>query len=230
MSTRLQDKRLWLGGGAAVAVMIVLIGWFLVIDPELSAAATTRAETEAAQAQNVVMEAKNDTLKAQNDNVAALRTSLEELLAALPSDDGLPAFTRQLSEQAGPSVVLTSIVVGAVAPVAAEVAATGITPAIETTIEAGTTTGAITPEASTDLVQVTITVAAAGLGSDLLTFLQRIQTGPRRVLVTGSQLTPSGDAEAGIDGQCSLSLTLTIFSAPMSPEAQAALTELLSGN
>jgi len=229
MSTRLQDKRLWLGGGTAVAVMIVLIGWFLVIDPELSAAATTRAETEAAQAQNVLMGAKNDTLKAQNDNVAALRTSLEELLAALPSDDGLPAFTRQLSEQAGTSVVLTSIVVGAVAPVAAEVAATGITPAIETTIEAGTTTGA-TPQTSTDLLQVTITVAATGLGSDLLTFLQRIQTGPRRVLVTGSQLTPSGDAEAGIDGQCSLSLTLTIFSAPMSPEAQAALTELLSGN
>ena len=229
MSTRLQDKRLWLGGGTAVAVMIVLIGWFLVIDPELSAAATTRAETEAAQAQNVLMGAKNDTLKAQNDNVAALRTSLEELLAALPSDDGLPAFTRQLSEQAGPSVVLTSIVVGAVAPVAAEVAATGITPAIETTTEAGTTTGA-TPQTSTDLLQVTITVAATGLGSDLLTFLQRIQTGPRRVLVTGSQLTPSGDAEAGIDGQCSLSLTLTIFSAPMSPEAQAALTELLSGN
>ena len=78
MSTRLQDKRLWLGGGTAVAVMIVLIGWFLVIDPELSAAATTRAETEAAQAQNVVMGAKNDTLKAQNDNVAALRTSLSE--------------------------------------------------------------------------------------------------------------------------------------------------------
>ena len=229
MSTRFQDKRLWLGGGAAIAILIVLLGWFVVIDPELSAAASTRAETDAAQARNAVMAAKNDALKAQNDNVAALRTSLEELLAALPSDDGLPAFTRQLSEQAGTSVVLTSIVVGAVAPVAAEVAATGITPAIETTIEAGTTTGA-PPQTSTDLLQVTITVAATGLGSDLLTFLQKIQTGPRRVLVTGSQLTPSGDAEAGIDGQCSLSLTLTIFSAPMSPEAQAALTELLSGN
>ncbi|MET0966399.1 MAG: hypothetical protein ABWZ02_08390, partial [Nakamurella sp.] len=137
MSARFQDKRLWLGGGAAVAVLIVLIGWFFVIDPELSAAATTRAEAESARAQNVVIEARNDTLKTQNDNVAALRTSLQALTVGLPADDGLPAFTRQLSEQAGTSVVLNSIVVGAAAPVAVAVA--GSTDPAGNTGETGTT-------------------------------------------------------------------------------------------
>ena len=41
MKARTQDKRLWLGGGAVLAVLIVMIGWFGVIGPELSAAAST---------------------------------------------------------------------------------------------------------------------------------------------------------------------------------------------
>ena len=46
MSARAQDKRLWLGGGAVAAVLIVLIGWFVVIDPELSAATATREQAD----------------------------------------------------------------------------------------------------------------------------------------------------------------------------------------
>ena len=230
MHTRFQDRRLWLGGGAAVAVLIVVIGWFFVIDPELSAAASTREEVESARVQNVVTQAKNDMLKAQNDTLAALRLNLADLLAALPSDDGLPEFTRQLSKQAGTSVDLSSIVIGATTPVAGAVTATGGIAATGSTAETGATPGAaVTPGASNGLVQTTVTVAADGLGSDLLAFLQKVQTGPRRVLVTDSHLAPSGDGIAGIKGHCTLSLTLTIFSAPKSPEEQAALEQLLSG-
>ena len=64
MGARAQDKRLWLGGGAVLAVLIVLIGWFVVIDPELSAASSTRDQADSAQLQNMVLEAKNSTLKA----------------------------------------------------------------------------------------------------------------------------------------------------------------------
>jgi hypothetical protein len=128
-------------------------------------------------------------------------------------------------------VVLTSIIVGAAEPVAGAIAATGSTAPTEGAAETGATTAAAAaPEPSTGLVQVTVTVSADGLGGDLLAFVQKIQTGPRAVLVTDSQLTPSGEGGTGIEGQCTLSLTLTIFSAPMSPEAQAALEELLSGN
>src|SRR6478752_3149796 len=116
VSARPQSKRLWLGGGAVVAVVIVLIGWFGVIGPELSAAAATRDQADSARMQNVTLQAKNTKLKAQNDDVATLRASLANALAALPSDGGLPEFTRQISAQAtSTSVVLTSIVVAAAA-------------------------------------------------------------------------------------------------------------------
>jgi hypothetical protein len=215
-----QNKRLLLGGGAVLAVIIVLIGWFAVINPQLSAASSARDQAEAARLQNIVLQGKNTKLKAQNDNAAALRASLAAALAELPSDGGLPAFTRQLSAQAtAASVVLSSVIVGAATPVVGVVAATGAT------------TGAAAPAPSPGLVQITMTLAATGLGRNDLAFLKAIQvTGPRRVLVTASQLAPSGGgAAAGIDGPCTLTLTLTIFSAPLSPPAQAALEKLLSG-
>ena len=138
MSARTQDRRLWLGGGIVLSVLIVLVGWFGMINPELSAAASTQDQTESAQTQNIALQAKNSRLKDQNDNVAALRAGLAAALAELPSDDGLPAFTRQISAQAtATSVFLNSIVVGAATPVAAAVTESGNTSEAETTATAG---------------------------------------------------------------------------------------------
>jgi hypothetical protein len=237
VSARTQSKRLWLGGGAVVAVVIVLIGWFGVIGPELSAAAATRDQADSARMQNVTLQAKNTKLKEQNDDVATLRASLANALAALPSDGGLPEFTRQISAQAtSTSVVLTSIVVAAAAPVAAATAATGT----DSTDTRGTTTTGATSAPTAGLLQIAITVKATGLGDDLQAFLNEVQaTGPRRALVIAVQLSPGGENGGnggnggnGEDtkGLCTLNLSLNIFSAPLSPDAQAALEKLLSGN
>ncbi len=229
---RTQNKKVWLGGGAVVAVAIVLLGWFVVVNPQLSAALSTRSDTESARAQNVVLEAKNAKLKAENDNVAALRASLATALAQLPSDGGLPEFTRQVSKQASDNkVALTSVTVGGATAVAGAASATATNAAAAATTTAAATTAAAAAASSTGVVQIAITLSATGLGSNAMKFLKAVQvTGPRRALVTASQLAPSGTgASGGIDGPCTLSLTLTIFSAPLTPTAQAALTKLLSG-
>ena len=233
MSSRIQDKRLWLGGGAAIAVLIVVAGWFFVINPELTAAASYRDQTDAAAQQNAVLQAKNAKLMIENGQAATLREGLAASLAELPFDSGLPEFTRQVSAQAtASSVALTSVVVGgaaAVPPAAGDVAATTAAAATD----AATTTAA-TPTAAaatTGLVAIPITLVATGLGSDLTAFITAIQVdGPRRALVTDSQMAPAGgDAAAGIQGNSTLTLQLTIFSNPLSPDAQAALEKLLSG-
>ena len=242
---RTQDKRLWLGGGAVLAVLIVV-----------SAASATRDQAAANGLQNQALRERNATLKEQNDDTGALQASLTAALAQLPSDGGLPAFTRQLSAQAtAASVVLTSVVVGAATPVvqAAGQAASGPSATAPGAAPApASTTGETVPANSTGLVQMAITVAATGLGRHDLAFLRAIQwSGPRRALVTAVQLAPAGgsagsnsvgsssatggsagsnSAAGGIDGPCTLTLTLTIFSAPLSPPAKAALEKLLSGN
>jgi hypothetical protein len=211
---RAQDRRLWLGGSAVAAVLIVLFGWFLVIDPELSAGSSTREEAASARGQNVALEAKNAKLKAENDDVTSLRAGLAAAVAELPFDSGLPEFTRQLSAQAtANSVVLTSVVVASSVPV-------------------GDETGATTPDATatttspTGLVAIPITAVAVGPCSGQVEFLKAIQVaGPRRALVNDVQL-----AQVTAEAPCDLTVQLTIFSAPLSPTEQAVLESLLSGN
>jgi hypothetical protein len=224
------DKRVWLGGGAVLAVLIMVAGWFLVIHPELSAASSNRDQAASADQQNQVLQKRNDDLQEKDNDKGALQAGLSAALAQLPSDGALPAFTRQLSAQAtAAGVVLTSVIVGAATPLVAAGAASPTTAAAADPSATGTAAAA--PATATGLVQMTITVNATGLGRRDLAFLRAIQwTGPRRALVSAVQLAPAaGDSKAGINGQCTLTMTLTIFSAPLSPSAQADLVKLLSG-
>ena len=217
MSARTEDRRIWLGGGAILAVAILVLGWFVVVNPQLTTASSTRDEIESVRTQNLVLEAKNAKLKAQNDDVASLRDTLAAAVAQLPFDSGLPEFTRQVSAQATEnSVALASIVVGAAAAVA------------------GTTTSdtATATPTSTGLVGIPVTLVATGTNAGQLAFLTALQvTGPRRALISSAQLAPVGGNEAaGADAQLTMTIQLTVFSAPLSPTAQEALQKLLSGN
>lgn len=225
-----QQKRVWLGGGLVLVIVILALGWFVVIGPVRTDTALTRDEIESVQLQNTLIEAKNAKLKAQNDDVATLRANLAGAVAALPTDGGLPAFTRQLSAQAAAhSVTLTSVVVGASSEVAASDSGAA---AAAAPVATDGTTAAAPAAATTGLMQTTMTVTAAGLGRDLTGFLSDIQVaGPRRALVTATQVAPADVAAgSGPDAASTLNLTLTVFSAPVTADEQAALEKLLSGS
>lgn len=241
-TSRSQDKRLWLGGGAALAVLILLVSWFGAISPQRSKAAATRTDTEAAALHNGTLDAANAKLKAQNDKVAVLRAQLRAALTALPFDSGLPAFTRQLSQQASQNrVALTSVVVGAAAAAvpsagtaattpATAGAAAGTTPAAAPTTAAGTAgvPAGAPGAASTALVSIPVSLVSTGIGADQAAFLKEIQApASRRALVSAVQLSPiSGKTN---DGRTTMTLQLTVFSAPLGKAGQAALEKLLSG-
>ena len=212
--SRAQDKRVWLGGGALAAVLIGVVGWFGVISPQLSAASSLRDQSDSARAQNSVLESKIAKLKKQNDNVGKLTASLRAALAALPFDSGLPAFTRQLSSQATKNrIVLTSLTVGS----GSVTTGTGVA----TTPTTGTT--------ATALVAIPVTLASTGSGPNQLAFLRAIQVdGPRRALVTSTQLTPA--TGTSLDGSSTMTTQITVFSAPLTAQARAQLVKLLSGN
>ena len=167
-------------------------------------------------------------------------SELSAALAQLPSDGGLPDFTRQLSAQAtATSVALTSVVVGAAAPVvasdvvapvdAAASAAGGGAGADAATADSGA--GQPESTAVADLVQISVSASVTGLGRDLVAFLGAIQVdGPRRALVTSVQLSPgASDTGSGLDAPSTLDLTMVVFSAPLPPADLAALEKLLSG-
>jgi hypothetical protein len=212
----LQDKRAWLGGGALVALLIVVVSWFMVISPELSAAAALRTQATDADLQNSVTQGKVAKLRLQAEHLGELTTSLASALEALPTSSGLPAFTRQLSAQGTLSHVdVTSIVIGSISSVNAD-GATGTTPT--TTTPAPTATAANAGSTSAGSVYaIPVTVISSGSLTHELAFLKAIQTlGPRRALLTSTQFAPGGGGAQGasIDRSATVTVQLTVFSAP----------------
>lgn len=234
MIARAQDKRVWLAGGAALAVLIIVIGWLAVISPQLSSAKTLRGEADSARAQNSVLAAKVAKLKRDNSNVGALKTTLRAALAALPFDSGLPTFTRQVSAQATENgVALTSITLGSA--VATTPVATATTPSA-TTPSATTSTGttatvppAAAAAAPTAAMSIPVTLLCKASSKHLLAFVKAIQaTGPRRALVRTTTLGSAGAGAGSIDESATMTIQLSIFTAPMNSADRAQLAKLLS--
>jgi hypothetical protein len=215
--TLLQGKRAWLGGGALVALLIVVVSWFMVISPELSAAAALRTQATDADLQNSVTQGKVAKLRLQAEHLGELTTSLASALEALPTSSGLPAFTRQLSAQGTLSHVdVTSIVIGSISSVNAD-GATGTTPTTTTPAPTATAPANAGSTSAGSVYAIPVTVISSGSLTHELAFLKAIQTlGPRRALLTSTQFAPRGGGAQGasIDRSATVTVQLTVFSAP----------------
>lgn len=211
----LQDRRLWIGGGVIVALLIVVASWFLAINPELSSADSLHGQAESAETANVASQAKLNTLKKKSEQSDQLVQSLASALDALPPEDALPALTRQLSAQANDAgVILNSITIGASGAAGAPAGA----PTANSTAGGG-------------LVSTSVTLTVEGTLVHQLAFLHEVQVdGPRRALVTSTQVTPnSGGSGGSIDGSSNVTIAMNVFSQPQNAQQRAELTKLLSG-
>lgn len=201
---RAQDKRTWAIGGAVAAAALVAAGWFFVVEPVESNTSSLRAQTTSTQGQNLLIQSKVASLAAQHHNVARLAQELGQTLAQLPLDNGLPAFTRQLSRQAKANgVTLDSVNVGGFA--------------------------SVTASGGGNLVSIAVTVNSTGPATQQLAFLHAVQvSGPRRALVTSTALATASDKAGGsIDAACKMTTALTVFSAPRTATERAQLEKLL---
>ena len=233
---RLQDKRVWLAGGAVGAVLITAIGWFMFIGPELSSTSALHAQAAATLEQNNILQLKLKSLEVKRTQLGKYTASLKQALLSLPMDSGLPAFTRQLTAQATASGVhLVSVSAGAVSPVvaAAPVATDTTSPSAAPSPAPTSSEGALPPAPTVagGLFSMQVTVQSDGSLAHQLAFINAIRTaGVRRALVTSTQAAPDAKAaEASIDQQSTFNTQVTIFSAPQSPTQAAQLDALLSG-
>ncbi len=235
--SRLEDKRTWIAGGAAVALLIGAAAWYMLISPKLASATDINKQAAATEQQNTVLQAKLRTLQAKSLKIRAFTASLRAALLALPYDSGLPAFTRQLSARAkANSVSLSSITVGSVTAVTAATTPTtstdtgSVAPTPTTTSTDGATAAPVAVNPAGSLYSVQVTIVSDGTLARQIDFLSDIRTaGPRRVLLTSTQISPGTGAGASIDSRAGFTTQLTVFSAPQTPGQIAQLKKLLRG-
>lgn len=240
-----QDRRVWIGGGVVVALLIAAASWFLLISPELDNASALRDQAASTQFGNAQLESSVAVLKKKSEQMSLYSASLRDALETLPFDSGLPTFTRQVYAQAQSThVTIDGITVGGIT------AATTTTPGATSTDPAAAPAPATTPTSTPTDTSTTATVPVAtgptagsvyavqlqlvtdGSLTNLRRFLSLVQyAGPRRTLISGIQLSPgTGAKAASIDGSARMTTGLTVFSAPQTPDEIARLKRLLAGD
>ena len=89
--------RIWLAGGALIAVLVVAFGWFVLAMPQLDQASQADLQHASVQAQNQQLEAVLATMKGQYENLDALEEQLEELQLSVPGTRDLDAYFLELA-------------------------------------------------------------------------------------------------------------------------------------
>jgi type IV pilus assembly protein PilO len=218
-----RNDRLWVAGGAAGALLVALLAWLLVINPELSNASSLRDQTNAAQTQNTVLQAKVRALQAEDANKVKLTEEMRQALNALPITNGIDDLTRQLSGHAAAALVkIKAITVGAPAPVTL----TGGSATSSSSAPPGAAAGGAT---AGKLYSIAITLISEGSTPHQQAFLDRIQRiGPRRVLISSTQFAPGAAALTGsIESASTMTAQLQVFSSPQTPAQAEELARLL---
>lgn len=243
---RLEDARVWVGGGVVAAVLVALAGWFLLVGPQLARAADLRDQTTQAEADSAALQAKVSGLKKQSGQLPTLIAKLTAAQAQLPPTADLSGLATQISAHADVAQVSVSdlSITGAAAVKSAAAA-----PAAAASPSAGASEGgtagvsenapAASPAAGAaagQLYEVAVTVTTNGSLAHQRAFLDGLsKTGPRAVLIGATQLGAGADSGPGtsagngsLDSASTMTSDLTFFVAPQSATAVESLRQQLA--
>ncbi|GAA1522398.1 Tfp pilus assembly protein PilO [Agromyces terreus] len=218
-------NRMWVIGSVAAMVAILLLAWFVGIQPQLASLAAVQAQQVGIDAQNARERAVLDQLEADAGNETELQAEWAVAAASVPSGTGVPEFIDQLNALATSTGVAieritvsdpAAYVVAPPAEVGADAAgeaddgsgAEGETADASGSASAapvGSATSALLTPANFATMQIGLEVS--GAYPNILEFVHGLQTGERLMLVNEFEVSveatdPNATAEdsAGGDG------------------------------
>lgn len=172
-------RQLWLLTALA-SVLALAGGYFLLVSPKNSKAASLREETLTQEQLNDQLRSQIQMLNRQKKDLPRQQAELQRFAAKIPNNPALPALVRALSDAADTAgVELVSIAPGTPTPVLA-------TPGAATA--AGTaagTTAAGTTAAKLPLASIPIVLKVHGRYSEVSQFFSEVERLPRAFLVSG---------------------------------------------
>ncbi len=117
-----QNNRLWIGGAAFLAIVVLLGTYFLAAKPRLDSAAEMDDERVSVEARNTTLRREVSVLKEQEANLPETRQAIAGLQIGIPTTAKLDEFTKYIGELAVQhSVVIASVAVQPLAPISTEV-------------------------------------------------------------------------------------------------------------
>jgi len=181
-------RQLWLLT-AVGSVLVLAAGYFLLVSPKASKAASIRAEAAAQEQANAKLRTQIQMLNRQKKDLPRQQAELQKFAARIPNNPALPALVRGLSD-ATDNAGIELVSVSPTAP----------TRVVSTAGGATTAAAASTPLA---LAQIPITIKISGRYSQLSQFFSEVEGLPRAFLISGVTVTPDAGAAAAAPGTTS---------------------------
>lgn len=188
---------------------ILAMGWFVGVDPQLQAKASTDEQRVSVEAQNTATELAIAKLKGDFESIDELRTELASLRGSIPAGGELPAFLTQLDTLASESATsVTSLTVSEAIEYTAPATSVVVEPvepvegdnSVETDAAASVPETPETPTVLTDaritaenFVAIPITVTVKGDRDGARSFVDKLQHGPRLFMATQITISPEGE-------------------------------------
>jgi len=209
----MDKNRLWIIGSVLVMVVVVALGWIVGIQPQLAGIAVANEERSSVEETNAAHQASLDKLKEDFKGIDKLSEQLASLSESVPSGTNVPDYVDQLDALARANrVTLEGLTVAdaeAYTPVALVAPAAAAEPADSTEVPAPTeapapiaapgsppvTNAGITAE---NFASLAVQISVSGTYSNVLKFVNGLQTGTRLFLVTGlsTKAVAAGPAES----------------------------------
>lgn len=181
-----KSNRSWILGAVLISVIVIAVGWFLGVQPQLAAGATATAEARNLDDQNGLQQLELARLKAQDEAIVELEAELAGLEKSIPSSSLLEEYTAELFRTATANG-LTVIQIDY-----ADAAIFAPTPAFVERVPAGV--------ALENFVSVPFSISLGGPRDNLNAFLGAIQKGSRLTIVSDLTFAQGPDATSwGMD-------------------------------
>lgn len=230
-------ERIWAGGAAFVAVIVMLIAYMFFISPQRDETSQVDGRVATTRLENDSLSQRIAAMTAENKNLATYERALTNARLALPAVSGLPDFLRTLQAIGNATLTsITAVTVGTPAPVAPPTVA----PTAAATGTSAPPSTAPSPAAKTAspaapaIYSLAITAQVSGTSAQVEEFLRQLQSvQPRAVLITqidvsdaavlagsgfiGTGSGPAASANTGV----TIGLTMSAFVAPSSATANA---------
>lgn len=188
-------NRLWVIGSVAAMAVILLLAWFIGIQPQLASLQAIQAQQASIDAQNAREQAVLDQLQADADHADELEAEWKAASASVPDGTGVPDFIDQLyALETSTGVVIERITVSDAAPFVSAAPAVPVeAPAEGADATSGDTTATATDAAAaaatsgtldaTNFATLQVGIEVSGEYANILEFVHGLQSGARLVLV-----------------------------------------------
>lgn len=216
--------RQWSVLTAVACLAVVAAGWFVLVKPQRTHAASLRTQASQVDQSNQALQNQIAHLQAEAKDLPEQQRTLAKIATLVPDSPALPTLIRQLSAAADASVVnLVSLSPGQPTLVASPLKPAGTT--TPATGSAPVATTATTPAAGAAgapgavLAAIPLQIQVQGNYAEIEAFFRAIENLPRAMMVTQFSAAPldSGanvGATPALPGTLNVTLTASVYESP----------------